>query len=135
MTDPPAATPSEQADRDTIHARSRSCLASMNAGDIDAVMEHYTDDAVLLFGGVPVLRGPVDVRSHWESVYDPARTADLDTLEINVHGDLAYEIGLYRVESPDGTVTTGKNVVVWRRCDDGVWRLAVDICGNDPAEG
>ena len=120
-------------DREAIHRRSKSCLAAMNRGDIDAVMEHYVDDAVLLFS--PVLRGPDEIRQHWEQVDRPDRDARLDTLDIQVVGDIAYEVALYEVSSPgDGDepqVSGGKNVVVWRREEDGEWRLAVDICAAD----
>ena len=124
-----------ETDRDAIHRRRKSCLAAMNRGDIDAVMEHYVEDAVLLFSGFPVLRGPEEISAHWEQVDRPDRDARLDTLDIRVVGDLAYEVALYEVKAvgDDGEpqVSAGKNVVVWRREDDGEWRLAVDICAAD----
>lgn len=116
---------------EAIHARSRSCLAAMNRGDIDAVMEHYVDDAVLMFSGVPLIRGTNQVRAHWEAVDQPDRDAKLETLEVNVVGDMAYEVALYEVTSPGQPSVSGKNVVVWRKESDGEWRLAVDICAAD----
>lgn len=118
-----------QKDIDEIHARSRSCLDAMNRGDIDAVMEHYADDAILLFSNVEPVRGAGAIRSHWESI-DPGRTARLDTESITVAGDVAYEVAFYEVDT-ERTQARGKNVVVWRKESDGLWRLQVDICAAD----
>lgn len=122
-------------DVEAIHARSRSCLDAMNRGDIDAVMDHYTDDAMLMFSGVPLVKGADAIRRHWESVDQADREAKLETLEITVEGDTAYEVALFEVVSVDDEglehQTSGKNVVVWRRGDDGRWRLNVDICATD----
>lgn len=121
-----------QTDIDAIHARSRSCLDAMNREDIDAVMEHYADDAILLFSNVEPVRGAEAIRSHWESIEDPGRTARLDTESITVAGDVAYEVAFYEVDTEsDGTQARGKNVVVWRKESDGQWRLQVDICAAD----
>ena len=118
-------------DAEQIHERSKSCLAAMNRGDIDAVMDHYTDDAILLFSNVAPVRGSEAIRSHWESVADPNRSASLDTESITVVGDVAYEVGFYGVEEQGEGTGGGKNVVVWRKGDDGKWRLQVDICAAD----
>lgn len=119
-----------QSDIDEIHARSRSCLDAMNRGDIDAVMEHYAENAILLFSNVEPVRGAGAIRSHWESIEDPGRTARLDTESITVAGDVAYEVAFYEVDT-ERTQARGKNVVVWLRESDGQWRLQVDICAAD----
>lgn len=118
-------------DAELIHERSKSCLAAMNRGDIDAVMDHYTDDAILLFSNVEPVRGAEAIRSYWESAADPNRNAMLDTESIIVAGDVAYEVGFYEVQQQGESTGGGKNVVVWRKCDDGKWRLQVDICAAD----
>lgn len=117
-----------------IHARSVSCLDAMNRGDIDAVVEHYAEDAVLIFPGVPVLQGRASIRSYWDSVARSERDARLQTLQITCLGDVACEVGEYEVRTPgeQSAVVQGRNVVVWRKQQDGRWRLAVDICVADP---
>lgn len=121
----------ESPEAQKIHERSKSCLDAMNRGDIDAVMDHYTDDAILLFSNVDPVRGANAIRAHWEATEDPSRTAYLDTESITVVGDVAYEVAFYKVEKPGESNVGGKNVVVWRKGDDGEWRLQVDICAAD----
>lgn len=129
---PDASDREEQA----IHARSVSCLDAMNRGDIDAVVEHYTEDAVLIFPSEPIIQGRANIRSYWESVSSTDRAAQLQTLLITCVGDLACEVGQYEVttsgEQSAGNRLNGKNVVVWRKQEDGTWRLAVDVCVEDP---
>lgn len=125
-------TVDQQNEVERIHSRSRSCLAAMNRGDIDDVMDHYTDDAILLFSDVEPVRGAEAIRRHWESVDDPNRDAKLHTESIEVVGDVAYEVAFYEVESKESSdASHGKNVVVWRKGADGEWRLKVDICAAD----
>ena len=62
--------------------------------------------------------------------------------DVGAGGDMAYTVGTYEMglEGPDGqpVVIAGKYVTVWKKQDDGSWRVAVDMFNADgppaPAE-
>jgi len=57
--------------------------------------------------------------------------------EIAASGDLGYTRGRYqmRVTAPDGTIGTsaGSYVTIWRRMEDGTWKVTLDIGNPDPS--
>ncbi len=55
------------------------------------------------------------------------KTARLETLELESHGETAVEVGKYTLGGGEGqTLDQGKYVVVWKN-DGGAWKLHRDI--------
>ena len=107
--------------------------------DVDRVVSYWTDDAVVMPPGQPVLEGrsalrrfvgdSFDVpgfRVHWTS----------DSVRFSPDGHLAYmrSNNEMTVPGPDGSLITlrGRAVTIWRREADGQWRCAVDIWNDAP---
>jgi ketosteroid isomerase-like protein len=63
------------------------------------------------------------------------KTVKLETLELEVHGEAAVEVGTYTLGAEGGqTIDHGKYVVVWKN-DAGSWRLHRDIWNSSMPAG
>ena|SRR5438270_10802671 len=107
--------------------------------DVDRVVSYWSDDAVLIFPGQPVLEGKAAIRAyvaasfqipgfriHWVS-QKPSFSPD---------GKFAYMRGTDDVTVPapnGGTMTLhSRGVSIWRLDSDGQWRCVVDISNEEP---
>jgi ketosteroid isomerase-like protein len=94
----------------------------------------YTAEALVLPPDAPIVRGRKDIESFWKETATALGLANatLKTLDLEVVGDTAYEVGEARLETGQGPATV-KYVVVWRKGGDGGWRLHRDIWNGMPA--
>lgn len=93
----------------------------------------HTDDALVLPPDGPIVKGRKAIENFWR---DAAATlglesATLKTLDLEVAGDTAYEVGEAQLRTRTGPATV-KYIVVWRKGDDGAWRLHRDIWNSMP---
>jgi len=136
----------------TVHAEDEPDLAALRQSLIDvdiafakATAERgrdgwllfFAEDAVLLPHNEPIVRGLKDIRSYYERngftgqglTWKPAQA------EVSAAGDLGYTYGTFEnvTASPDGREQrrTGKYTTVWRRQEDGSWKLTLDIGSLD----
>jgi len=127
------AAPSVARGQDEASIRSlpidRWCAAEA-ARDIDAKMDLFTDDIVLLVPGEAPVSGLDDVRSWhlrvWEGIKKYQCSGSVD--EVQMSGDWGFVRGTFSGTFTDSSGATGKtsgkfmNVV--RRSVDGQWKLA-----------
>ena len=103
-----------------------------NAGDIDGLLEMYTEDAVYVAGPGRHLRGRAQIRSGLEQL-GSVGTTRLELVDLVEVGDLAYERTRWTTEIPgengETTEMSGDSTVVLRREADGKWRILVDDPG------
>jgi uncharacterized protein (TIGR02246 family) len=127
---PPPADPS------VIHARSAEWEAALNAGDIETVAALYESDARLLPPNAEMQIGADAVRDIFGGMIDAGLTGKLNSMETQVAGDYAYNVGAYTLTAGDTVVDTGKYMETWHRGEDGQWRYTNDIWNSDmPAAG
>jgi ketosteroid isomerase-like protein len=92
-----------------------------------------TENAKILPPNTPLRSGRKAIQAFWQSAIDSGmKGATLTTLELEVRGDTAIEIGACTIDvRPQGGQATkdeGKYVVIWKRQRDGLlWKLAIDI--------
>jgi ketosteroid isomerase-like protein len=108
--------------------------------DVDKVVSYWSDDAVLIFPGQPVLEGKAAIRAyvaacfgtpgfkiHWVS-QKPIFSPD---------GKFAYMRGSDEATVPVGNGSTvtlhSRGVSIWRLESDGQWRCVVDISNEEPS--
>ena len=74
---------------------------------------------------------PVFADSTFSLTWDP------NYAEVSASGDMGYTVGRYAARSsPDGDtlVDSGTYLTVWRRQDDGTWKVKADIGNADPTD-
>lgn len=110
---------------------------ALHAKDLDAVMSNYAEDAAFLAPRQPLLRGKPDIRAWFErTTAIPGYSATFEPTVIVVAraGDMAYEIGRYRVtfRGEDGTTQTrvGKHLVTWVKQGDR-WLVSAESISGD----
>ncbi len=114
-----------------IEAGSDAWEAALNAKDIDALVNLYTDDARLLPPGGEMTSGQDGVRAAFGAMIDAGQSGETTIVEATVSGDVGYIVGTFTVQAGGEQVGTGKYIETWRRGDDGQWRIANDIFNND----
>jgi ketosteroid isomerase-like protein len=119
----------EPFDTDQIRAAERRVTAALTAPDVTAWVNEYTDDAVLLESGAPPISGRAALLELARSM-KPIASGTINSDHIEGSGDLAYSYGTATWTSgrpPDATsMTHVRQVLVWRREADGVWRIAME---------
>jgi ketosteroid isomerase-like protein len=105
--------------------------AAYRAGDPAAVTALYGAEAFYLAPGGEIARGNVARHFEWLSSFEPGAgpLVEFEIVDREISGDLAYDIGYYtirRADAPAGSASRGKFIVIWKRDDDGAWRIHAD---------
>ncbi|NNE47148.1 MAG: DUF4440 domain-containing protein [Rhodothermales bacterium] len=128
----------EQATIDTLVELSHQFSQAFVAGDAAAMTQLYTDDAVLFPANSELIRGRNAIEQYWTLPEDRRITHHkLIPVEVDVSGSMASDFGHYEIGGINGDKSWGpiygKYVVVWKRGDDGRWRMQLDMWNSRPA--
>lgn len=127
------ATPAIAGDADDIRAQIAAFETAFNAGDSAGVAALYTEDAIALPPGGPVIEGREAIGGMWQGAIDGGfKDLKLNAMEIEVVGDAAHETGTFDGMAGEAPAL-GKYIVVWKKVD-GTWLLHRDIWNDRPAE-
>jgi len=106
---------------------------------VDKIVSYWSDDALLIFPGQPVLEGKAAIRDYVEtSLKTPGFKIQWVSEKpvFSPDGKLAYMRGTdeLTVPGPNGTPITLhlRGISVWRIDSDGQWRCVVDISNEEP---
>ena len=121
-----------------VRAADAAITQSVAAKDLDRILAHYADDAVMLPTAEPLIDGKTAIREEWQHILAiPAFSNQTTMRDAKVSGDgsLAYTYGTYRARmmGEDGKPVEepGKYVTIWRRGADGKWLIVVDTYNTD----
>lgn len=114
-----------------IIAASRAFSAAYVRGDTTALAELYTQDALLLPPGRAV-RGRVNVALFFAPKPNRQTLSHaMESEELEIEGGIAVDVGTWRNTWRRGEAAeqsaSGRYLIVWRRGDDGRWRIAYDM--------
>lgn len=113
--------------QDQIVAANREFMAAFGKRDGSAIARLYTDDAQVFPANSDIIRGPAAILEFWQGVFALGLTgATLETLEVDVSGGIAVEVGRYWLLAGETVADQGKYLVVWKN-DAGRWKLHRDI--------
>lgn len=115
--------------RAAIDATNRKFEAAFNAGDPGrAAREVYTENASILPPDSPMVRGRENIAQFWvgAAAQLTATNVQLSTVALEVHGDVAHEIGTATLTLADGQQVSVKYCVFWK-LSGAEWRWHADI--------
>lgn len=128
-------------EKERLMQLSRDWSGIVNSGDIDAIVSHWDEDAVMLPPGSSIIEGREAIRSYVESTssipgfritWEPERAFVADA------GDMAYMIERNEItfnnETGEPIKTRGKVVTVWKKNTAGEWKNVVEIWNSMPAD-
>jgi ketosteroid isomerase-like protein len=113
---------------------SRDWCKIASTGDIEKTLRYWTDSAILMAGGQPVVRGKKEIRRIVEENFKtPGFKINWEpqSVEVSQSGDMAYLIEKQTISLNDSAgkaITFHSNALtVWRKQTDGSWKNAVDF--------
>jgi len=115
-----------------IHGISKQQGEMISKRDAVGIAGLYTSSAEIFPPNVDLVKGTQDIQRYWQSSFsDEPVTASVMSTEIESCGDMAWEVGNYKIAAVDGTtVDKGKYVTIWK-FQDGKWKLHRDIFNSD----
>jgi len=138
VTGPAAAAADPVADaRAAIEAANTRFSEILAHGDSASLGAMYTSDAILFPPGEEMVRGSAAIGQFWKKTHESGvASAKLTTTDVERSGDIAYETGkvelVIRAEGKPDSSASAKYLVVWKRQDDGTWKLHRDIWNDLP---
>ena len=143
---PPAPQPVEPpdtraADEAAIRAASKEWASAAAAKDAEKFASFYAEDATLMLGNAPDVKGKTAIREAAGGMMQDANfVLSFETTAVQVarSGDMAYELGTYSITTTNPktkkpATEKGSGVVVWKKQPDGKWKAVVDAPISDPA--
>ena len=112
-----------------------------NAGKLDRLVAAcYAENALVLPPNLPLVQGRGQIRELLREMLEAGAGAVVrETTPLHGTGDLGYGVGSYawtiRRPATDLARETGKHLLVYRRQDDGNWKIAVDMFSSDLPAG
>lgn len=116
----------------------RDFAAALNAKDAKAAAALYTEDAVLMPPGEPLVRGRKAIEEYWRAAVDSGgvRDVSVETMDALSSGSLGYETGSFvlTANGPDGeaVIDKGRYIELLRREPDGRWLSTHGIWNASP---
>ncbi len=101
---------------------------AMNTGNASGLAAIYTADGQLLPPNNSIISGQDNIRTFWQGAIEQGiANAELDTIELEILGDTANEIGRFTLKAQNGDVIdTGKYIVIWKK-ENGNWKYHRDM--------
>jgi uncharacterized protein (TIGR02246 family) len=124
----------KKAEGDKVIQSSKDWAKAALAGDVEKIISYWTEDAILISAGQPVLDGKPAIKKMVEDGYKMPGfriSWQPQQVEVSESGDLAYLIENSQISFADSTgkliTLNNKGVTIWRKQKDGSWKNAVDI--------
>jgi len=126
------------ADTDAVKQTDTAFLAALESKDIAAVKAHYAPDAVMVLPDQAPLKGIAAISADYDRfAADPAGKFDATNESTAVGGDIAYSQGTYTVTytNPETKAVEdgqGYYIVIYKKQDDGSWKIVQDVSSSLP---
>jgi len=106
--------------------------AAVGRGDAAGMAACYTEKALGMYSNMDFVTGRSAIQKAYQGLLDMGnvKAIKFETVELEEHGDTAYEVGKYTMFGPEGKMMdTGKYVVIWKR-EEGQWKYNRDIANT-----
>ncbi len=119
--------------RKAIESANQDFVVALKKKDMKYITDAFEPDAVLMVPGVDGIYGREQIAKYFSAFvasYVIDETGSV-TQDVTVAAHTAYETGLYTMSTHSGsspvTADHGKYLCVWKRDDDGHWRIVREI--------
>jgi len=132
--------PDLKAEETTIRkADSTWAALAKDGGDTEKILSYWSDDAIVLPPGQPMVKGKDALRKMVQDSKDIpgfSITWKSSDIQFSPDGQMAYMSGenLMTMNDTSGNKITipGRGYTIWRKQADGNWKCVVDIWNNPP---
>ena len=123
-----------EAVRKSVDEGNRKFGSAVARKDFAGLAALYTETAKVLPPDGPIVSGRSAIEEFWRSAASALGLTDatLRTVDLEVSGDVACEVGEALLNLDGGQTAMVKYLVVWKRDSDDRWRLHRDIWNNMP---
>jgi ketosteroid isomerase-like protein len=129
-----AAAPDMAAIKAEIQTLEDAWGAADNAGDVNALMAFYSDDAVSMGEGTPMAVGKAAIQKEIEASMasrTAGNTVKYEVLDVFGDQNTVTEVGkTTRIDASGKVISTGKYMAIWEK-RDGKYICVRDISNND----
>ncbi len=136
----PAADAGPEADVAAVRAVGEQWRTLYDSNDFAAIPELYTEDMLVMPRGRPAISGREAMRKAVGGLAAGRKVdIDVDLREVVVEGDLAWSVADFTVTytPPDARTPPktelGRGLVIYKRGEDGAWRIHRDMDSPRPA--
>lgn len=105
-------------------------IPMINAGDWPAWAAQYAEDGLLQPPNAPTVRGRPDLEE-WGRAFPKIEELTFSGVEVRGEGSLAWGTSRYTLRVKGQAPDTGKQLVVFRRAADGVWKIVAASFNSD----
>jgi len=108
-------------------------IEAWEKGNPEMLTAIFADDGVILSRGGRLIKGHQQIlEREKEAMQSVTRPIKVSVITVNVwlDGDTAYETGKYKYEQTEKdkpAAEEGRYVTIWKRQDDGSWKLSMDM--------
>lgn len=128
-----------EADMSALKANEAQWNQDWTAKDVDKMVAHYADDAVLMSPGMPSSAGKENIRKLLAGMAsDPALSLKFEPSHVEVakSGDIGFTQGAYTLTMTDPSSKKvindhGSYVTTYRKQSDGSWKAVSDIATSE----
>lgn len=116
--------------RDGIAASNARLCEAFGAGDMEGVAGCYVEDAWFMVPGMDTLKGRTAIAAGFGGLRESGVSGlELTTDEVFETGELAVEVGGYRLFAGETEVDRGRFLVTWKKSGDN-WLLHRDMINS-----
>jgi uncharacterized protein (TIGR02246 family) len=126
--------------KSALKADEKNWLDEFKKGNLEAIAGHYADDAYFASSAGPAANGSTEIRQFFANGLTDKNfkvTLSSDKMDVAASGDLAYSRGHFSEQYTDpktGKIMAqdGSFVSVYKKQDDGSWKMVEDFAVGDP---
>jgi len=119
-----------QQDQTAVRQLFDDCIRYVNAGDWTSWAGMYAEDGFLQPPNAPVARGQAELLA-WGQAFPPIERFAFSDVQVWGEGNFAYGVSGYALKVKDLPADNGKQLCVFRRGQDGRWRVVAASFNSD----